>query len=84
MAEDRTHAHHHLLVQAPIRPLDEDGVSSMVIGTVFFALATVGCLIFADALARNDNSWWLWVSLAGTGFGVLGLAYCLRRRARRP
>ncbi len=56
----------------------------MVIGTVFFALATVGCLIFADALARNDNSWWLWVSLAGTGFGVLGLVYCLRRRARRP
>lgn len=76
-------AHHHLFVQAPIRALDEDGLSSAIIGTALFAVATVLCLLFADALARNDNSWWLWVSVAGTVLGACGIVYCRRRAASR-
>ena len=72
---------HHLFVQAPIRPLDEDGLSSAIIGTALFAAATMVCLLFSDALARNDNSWWLWVSVAGTALGVCGILYCRRRKA---
>ena len=37
----------------------------------------------ADALARNDNSWWLWVSVAGTVLGACGIVYCRRRAASR-
>lgn len=69
-------------VQAPIRPLDEDGVVVAMIGTIGFALATAVMLILHTRLSEAGHGWWIWVGAVGTVLGVIGTIYC-RRRARR-
>jgi O-antigen/teichoic acid export membrane protein len=59
----------------PSEPLDVDGVASVAIGTVLFLVAFL-LLVLIRGVDR-----WAWVCLAGAGLGVLGLVYCLRRRA---
>lgn len=63
------------LVQAPVEPLDEDGVQIALIGTMAWlvALAVVWQVEAVEA-------WWRWVCVAGAVLGVIGVAYCLRRR----
>jgi membrane protein implicated in regulation of membrane protease activity len=72
-----------LLVQAPVRALDADGLAAALVGTLAFAVATVVLALNADALAAGGHQWWLWVACAGSAIGVLFLAYCLIRRVRR-
>jgi hypothetical protein len=59
----------------PPEPLDVDGVASVAIGIGLFLVA-----FLLVVLIRGFDRW-AWVCLVGAGLGVLGLAYCLRRRA---
>ncbi len=78
-----THRHKPILVQAPVRALDPDGVAVVTSGTIAFAVAAGICWTQYDALRSNDDGWWLWVSVAGTLIGAVGLAFSLVRRSRR-
>ena len=75
--------HPHLFVQAPVRPLDEDAVTAMTVGTICFAVMTVVMGLRLDELRTHDSAWWFWTAVAGTVIGALGLVYCLRRRNSR-
>lgn len=77
-----TTAHHHF-VQAPIRPLDEDGVLATVLGTAAFAVASLVIFLFRKQLLAPGDAWWLWVCPTGALLGVAGIFYCRRRSARR-
>jgi hypothetical protein len=80
---DAESGRHGLLVQAPIAPLDEDGIVVTTVGTVAFAMVAVVLGVQSNRLAAAGDEWWLWVAIAGTLLGLIGLAYCWRRRARR-
>jgi hypothetical protein len=74
---------HHFLVQAPVAPVDVDGLNVVITGTSAFAAASVlSGMFYADLSARGDG-WWLGVCIAGFGLGLVGLAYCWNRRRRR-
>jgi len=74
---------HHALVQAPVDPVDEDGVAASYVGTSVAALATV-LLWWQDAwLVAHGQGWWLWVAVTATGAGLLFIAYTRYRKRRR-
>lgn len=61
--------------------MDADGVTAVALGTVCWAIAgVVLAVFFRDALADAGASWWLWVCAVGTGLGLIGLPYVIRRR----
>lgn len=63
------------------RPVDADGVTAVVLGTICWAVAgIVLAVFFRTSLAEADASWWLWVCVVGTGLGLIGLPYVIRRR----
>jgi hypothetical protein len=62
------------------KPVDTDGVRTVVVGTVLWAVATVVVLLLRGRLEEAGNGWWLWTCLAGTGLGLLGIEYTRRRR----
>ena len=66
-------------VPAP-KPVDVDGVRTVLIGTGLWGVALVVCLVRRDALVEAGNEWWLWTCLAGVGLGLLGYSYARRRR----
>lgn len=66
---------------AQTKPLDVDGVTAAVAGTVVFALAFFALLFARSTLEDNGAQWWLWTCAAGAVMGVLGIAYTTRRRA---
>jgi hypothetical protein len=77
-------ARHHrsLLEQADIEPVDVDGVRAVIVGTVAWAVGLLGLLPFTDRLREAGSDWWLWTCLTGVILGLLGVSYCLHRRAR--
>lgn len=81
--QGRGEAEPHRLVQAPVAPLDVDGLNVVGIGLVLFAVAAGVCLLLHDTLVARGDGWWLWVCLTGFGLGLLGLGYCVRRRRQR-
>jgi hypothetical protein len=62
------------------KPVDTDGVRTVVVGTVLWGVATVVLLLLRGRLEEAGNGWWLWTCLAGTGLGLLGIEYTRRRR----
>ncbi len=78
-------AHHHrpLLVQAPVRALDPDGVAVVSVGTIAFAVATGILWTAIPELTATDQLWHLWVAATGTGMGILGLSFGIFRSQRR-
>ncbi len=76
-------AQHHFLVQAPVSPMDADGIGLAAAGTALFAVLSVVLLVVRGALDAAGHGWWLGVAVAGFGLGLIGLAYCLRRRNGR-
>lgn len=78
-----THHHKPLMVQAPVRALDADGVAVVSTGTVAFAVATVVCWFTRADLEALGKLWYLGVSVTGTVLGLLGLSFSLYRKLRR-
>jgi hypothetical protein len=69
------------LVHAEVKPLDLSGIPSVIVGIICWTIAFVVVLIFRDELKKNGLEWWLWVTVAGFGLGLIGLWYCRRRWA---
>ena len=80
---DEPREHHHFLVQAPVPPADVDGLAVITVGTAIFGLVSVVFAFAYDWLAANHHISWLQVSVSGFVLGLVGLAYCWRRRRRR-
>ncbi len=66
---------------AQTKPLDVDGVTAAIAGTIGFAGAFVVLLFLRSALEANNDLWWLWVCGTGAVMGVVGIGYTTRRRA---
>ena len=64
-----------------VKPLDVDGVTAVVSGTIAFAVGFVVLLFFRSTLQQNGDTWWLWVCATGAALGLLGTAFAVRRRA---
>jgi hypothetical protein len=60
--------------------VDVDGVRTVAIITVLWALAFVVLAFFRSELDDAGRGWWIWACLAGVGLGLLGLEYCRKRR----
>ena len=75
--------HKPLMVQAPVRALDPDGVAVVSAGTIAFAVAAVTCWLVRADLEAAGRLWYLGVSITGTVLGLLGLSFGLYRKARR-
>jgi hypothetical protein len=75
--------HRHFWVQAPVPALDIDGLAVVTVGTAIFGVASVILAFAYDWLAAQGHGSWLQISLAGFVLGLVGLAYCWRRRRRR-
>ena len=67
------------IVHAEVKPLDLSGIPTVIVGTVAWAVAFVVVLIFRSELRAEGLDWWLWVTVAGFGLGLIGLAYCRHR-----
>lgn len=68
--------------EVPLEPLPYDGVASVAVGTVLWAIASVIGLVLLDDLRADGHLWWLATALCGCGLGLLGLWVVLRRRNR--
>lgn len=62
--------------------MDVDGIAVVSLGTVLWAIALVLSIVFEDHLRRAGHLWWIAVAACGFGLGVVGIAYCVRRRNR--
>lgn len=63
-----------------VQPLDVDGVRTVAILTVLWAVAFVVLTLNRARLDQVGNGWLLWTCLAGVGLGLLGLEYTRKRR----
>ncbi len=68
---------------ADVAPLDVDGVRTLLVGSIMWAVAFVMLLPFSGRLREDGQLWWLWTCVAGFGLGLLGWDFCRRRRDRR-
>lgn len=70
-------------IVAPVEPLDVDGVRTVAVGTALWLLGFVTMLPFYGRLTDTGLGWLPWTCLAGFGLGLVGLAFCTRRRHQR-
>ena len=75
--------HHHRLVQAPVPPVDVDGLRVVAVGTVLFAVAAVLTWLRRDQLAADGHGDWFAICASGAGLGLVGLLYCWNRVRQR-
>ena len=78
--------HRPILVQAPVRALDPDGIAVVGSGTAAFAAGAIACWFFLEPLTVTGRAWYLWVAITGTVIGAIGLGVGLfrgRKRQRR-
>ncbi|PKQ32230.1 MAG: DUF2530 domain-containing protein [Actinobacteria bacterium HGW-Actinobacteria-2] len=75
--------HKPILVQAPVRALDPDGIAVVGSGTVAFAVGAIACWIFLEPLTATGRDWYLWVAITGTVIGSIGLGIGLARSRKR-
>lgn len=65
-----------------IKPVDDDGVGAVALGTAVWLIALVVLILLRGTLRHDGHLWWIACAATGFGLGLLGLGYCLRRRAR--
>ncbi len=70
-------------IVADVDPLDLDGVRTMQVGTLLWAIALVVMFLFRDQLESDGHLWWIGTCAAGFGLGLIGWDHCTRRRRRR-
>ncbi len=75
--------HRPLLVQAPVRALDPDGLAVVTSGTAAFALGAIVCWLWQADLLATGRLWYLYVAITGTVFGLIGIGVGLIRRRGR-
>lgn len=64
-----------------MRPLDEDGVFAITLGTIAWMVAfAVLFVFFRGQLQDHGTQWWLYVCVVGAALGVPGRWYTVRRR----
>ncbi|WP_442914316.1 DUF2530 domain-containing protein [Kribbella sp. NBC_01245] len=68
-------------MHAEVKPLDLSGVPTVAVGIGAWLIALVVLLIFRSELEARGEEWWIWVAVAGTGLGLIGLFYTRRRWA---
>ncbi len=62
-------------------PLETDDVAVVTLGTVLFGVGLLVAIVLWDRLADGGNEGWVWIFLAGTFLGLIGVRYVRRRRA---
>jgi|tagenome__1003787_1003787.scaffolds.fasta_scaffold20818819_2 hypothetical protein len=62
-------------------PLETDDVKVVAVGTALWFAGLLVALVLHDRLAENGHDDWVWILLAGSLLGLLGLRYVVRRRA---
>jgi len=65
---------------AEVEPMDVDGVRTMTVGTILWAVLAIALLPFLGNLESSGRTWWMWTAVAGFGLGLIGLEYCRRRK----
>lgn len=65
-----------------LEPLPYDGVVSVAVGTVLWAVTAVIMLFFLDDLRDDGHLWWLATAICGFVLGLAGLWIVVRRRNR--
>jgi hypothetical protein len=75
--------HRHFWVQAPVPPLDVDGLAVVTVGTAIFGVVSVVMAFGYEWLATHGHTAWLQISVAGFVLGLIVLAYCWNRSRRR-
>lgn len=64
-------------------PVDHHEVTVIAVGMVLWTIALIVLAVFfRDDLKRHDAEWWLWACGLGLVFGLYGLRFTMRRRAR--
>jgi hypothetical protein len=67
---------------AHVEPLDVDAVRTVQVGTLLWAVALVGCVIFRQQLEDAGRGWWTWACVAGVVLGGIGVIITTQRRRR--
>ena len=57
-------------IVAPVEPLDVDGVRTLAVGTVLWAIAFLMLVPFSGRLREDGHLWWMWTCVAGFGLGL--------------
>lgn len=70
-------------VQAPVQPVDEDGVVAAITGTAAFAVAAVVLAMYREQLAASGSSWWFLVAVTGVVIGLVTVWYTHWRKRDR-
>ncbi len=68
--------------RAAPQALDVDGIAVVSLGTVLWGIALVVAIAVHGRLERHGHLWWVAAAAVGFGLGLLGVAYCTRRRRR--
>lgn len=61
-------------------PLDVDAVTIVYVGTVGWGVALAVSLAYLSPLRADGHVWWVATCVTGLLLGLLGIAYCRRRR----
>ncbi|GAA1427140.1 hypothetical protein GCM10009616_03470 [Microlunatus lacustris] len=70
-------------MQAPVPPVDVDGLRVVAVGTMLFAVAAVLTWLRRDQLAADGHGDWFAICASGAGLGLVGLLYCWNRVRQR-
>lgn len=61
-------------------PLETDDVAIVAGGTALWAIALV-VLVVARLVGADVRPWWIVMCASGAALGLVGVRYCVRRRA---
>ena len=64
-------------------PLETDDRTTVLVGTVLWAVLALVGLVLHGRLADEGRGWWVWTAVAGALLGLVGLRYVSRRSGRR-
>ena len=65
-----------------LEPLEIDGITAVLVGTIVWTVATVIMILMRDQLEASGRGNWIWICACGVLLGLLGIRYTRRRAAR--